>query len=275
MTDPARDSEDVSAFYARGLERDRLASGDGALEFERTVALLARFLPSPPATVADVGGGPGRYALWLAERGYRVHLVDPVPLHVEQARDSAHRLRNAALASAEVGDARAIHLPDESVDAVMLLGPLYHLPERAERLRALREARRICRRGGALIIATISRFASMLDGLRHGYLDDPEFAAIAASDMRDGRHRNPTRHPAYFTTAYFHHPEEIAAECADAGLTHDKTMAIEGPAWLLSDLDERLGDVHRRKTLLDALAQLETEPSLLGVSAHLLTIARV
>jgi ubiquinone/menaquinone biosynthesis C-methylase UbiE len=269
-----RDTGEIAAFYARGLERDRLASGQGALEFTRTQTLLERYLPAPPAVVADVGGGPGRYAVWLAERGYRVHLIDPAPLHVEQARTAAGSRPVAALASAEVGDARALRLPDASADAVLLLGPLYHLPERADRLQALAEARRVCRRAGVVIAAAISRFASTLDGLRGGYLEDPAFAAVAAGDLRHGRHRNPTGDPAYFTTAYFHRPEDLAAECAAAGLTHEATLAVEGAAWLLPDLDARLADERRRAVLLAALAVLEAEPMLLGVSAHLLTVAR-
>ena len=273
MNDASSDAADVAAFYARGLERDRLISGPGALEFVRTQKLLERYLPPPPSVVADVGGGPGRYAIWLSERGYRVHLVDPVPMHIEQAR-VATRDRPAALASAAVGDARALRLADASTDAVLLLGPLYHLPERSDRLQAFAEARRVCRKGGVIIAAAISRFASTLDGMRGGYLEDPEFAAVAAADRREGQHRNPTNNPAYFTTAYFHRPEELAAECVAAGLTHEATLAVEGVAWLLADLDARLADDTRRAVLLDALAGLETEPTLLGVSAHLLAVAR-
>jgi ubiquinone/menaquinone biosynthesis C-methylase UbiE len=265
---------DIAAFYARGLERDRLASGDGALEFLRTQALLERYLPAPPSEIIDVGGGPGRYAIWLAERGYRVHLVDPVPLHIEQARAESTSRPRSALTSAEVGDARALTCPDASADAVLLLGPLYHLPDRADRVRALAEARRVCRSGGVVVAATISRFASMLDGLRGGYLADPTFAAIAESDLRDGRHRNPTGDPRYFTTAYFHRPEEVAAECEAAGLAPEATVAIEGPAWLLPDLDAWLADDRRKAILLAVLAQLEAEPALLGAGAHLLTVAR-
>jgi ubiquinone/menaquinone biosynthesis C-methylase UbiE len=274
MSDVSRDAEEIAAYYAQGLERDRLASGPGALEFARTRALLEQYLPPAPAVIADVGGGPGRYAVWLAERGYRVDLVDPVALHVEQARMAASSRPGAALASAEVGDARALRLPDANADAVLLLGPLYHLAERAERLQALAEARRVCRQGGVIIAAAISRFASTLDGLRGGYLEDPTFAAIAAGDRRDGRHRNPTGDPAYFTTAYFHRPEELAAECAAAGLVHEATLAVEGPGWFLPDLDARLADERRRAVLLAALAALEAEPTLLGVSAHLLAVAR-
>jgi ubiquinone/menaquinone biosynthesis C-methylase UbiE len=273
MPDASREADEIAAYYAQGLERDRLAGGAGALELTRTQVLLERYLPAPPAFVADVGGGPGRYAVWLAERGYHVHLVDPVPLHVEQARAAA-RGRQATLASAETGDARALKLADASVDAVLLLGPLYHLRERAERLQALAEARRVCRRGGVIIAAAISRFASTLDGLRGGYLEDPAFAAVADGDRRDGRHRNPTGDPAYFTTAYFHRPEDLAAELTSAGLTNEATLAVEGAGWLLADLDARLADERRRAVLLAALAALEAEPTLLGVSAHLLAVAR-
>src|SRR5262244_2098789 len=143
MNDASRDAEEVAAYYAQGIERDRLTAGQGALELARTQALLERYLPAPPAVVADIGGGPGRYAVWLAQRGYRVHLVDPVPLHVEQARAAARGRPGATLASAEVGDARALQLAEASVNAVLLLGPLYHLRKRADRLQALAEARRV------------------------------------------------------------------------------------------------------------------------------------
>lgn len=267
-------ANEIAAFYALGFERDRLSVGTGALELVRTQALLDRYLPPPPADVADVGGGPGRYAIWLAERGYRVHLVDPVELHLEQAKTEAKQRPMAALASVEVGDARALRFPDQSVDVVLLLGPLYHLPDRRDRAQALAEARRVCRKGGLVIAAAISRFASTLDGLRSGYIEDAAFAAVAAADRRDGQHRNPTGNPAYFTTAYLHRAEELASECRDAGLIHEALLAVEGPAWLLPDLEARLADAHRRMVLLDALAAIEAEPTLLGASAHLLCVSR-
>jgi len=268
MNDAAADDEAVAAFYARGLERDRLATGIGALEFLRTQSLLERYLPPPPAVVVDVGGGPGRYALWLAELGYTVHLVDPVPLHIEQARAAG-----GSLASITAGDARNLDFPDESADAVLMLGPLYHLTDRAARTGALGEARRVCRAGGVVMATAISRFASTLDGLRSGYLDDPTFAALAERDRRDGQHRNPSGDPAYFTTAYFHHPAELASEFAGAGLTHLATLAVEGPAWLFQDIDARLSGEKARQILLTTLASIESEPTMIGVSAHLLAVA--
>ena len=259
----------IEAYYNLGLERGRLDVGPGQLEFVRTEHLLARFLPKPPASILDVGGGAGRYAFPLASRGYDVHLIDPIQLHVDQVRQSG-----AARVTAIVGDARKLDVPDESTDAVLMLGPLYHLTERADRVNALAEARRVSRPGGVILAAVISRWASTLDGMLYGDLADPTFADIAANDRRDGQHRNPSTNPNWFTTAYFHDPAEVAGECSDAGLTHEATLAIEGPGWLLSDVTARLAEERGRKVLLDAIDALEAEPSVVGVSAHLMIVAR-
>ena len=174
-----------------------------------------RYLPPPPAVVFDIGGGPGVYACWLARLGYAVHLIDPVPLHVEQARQASAQQPDTPIARCTVGDARRLDQADASVDVALLLGPLYHLTERDDRVAALREAARIVRPGGVVLAVGISRFVSTLDGMAHGYLADPAFAHIVRDDLATGQHRNPTNHPAYFTTAYFHHPAELKGEMED------------------------------------------------------------
>jgi len=266
--------DDIAAYYNLGQEAARLGHGAGRLELARTQELLLRYLPPAPAVVYDVGGGAGVYGCWLAALGYEVHLLDFMPLHVEQARQASARQPQHPLASAEVGDARRLPRADVSVDALLLLGPLYHLTQRAERVAALREAGRVVRPGGAVLAAVISRFASTLDGLFTGAMDDPAFAAIAQQDLADGQHRNPTATPHYFTTAYLHHPAELKGEMESAGLRHEATLAIEGPGWMLPNLDQAFDQPERRERLLAVVRALEGEACLLGASAHLLACGR-
>jgi len=251
-----------------------LGGGAGRLEYLRTSELLARYLPPPPATILDVGGGVGVYALPLAREGYSVHLIDAVPLHVEQARGASALQPDAPLASARLGDARELVWDDKSVDALLLLGPLYHLTSRDDRLQALREACRVVRPGGVAAAAGISRFASTYDGLLRGFLEDPRFEEIVQRDVREGQHRNPTGRPEWFTTAYLHRPEELLNEASEAGLSVEALVGIEGPGWILPDLDFWLEDPRRRSTLLEAIRRVEAEPSLLGASAHILVVGR-
>jgi ubiquinone/menaquinone biosynthesis C-methylase UbiE len=270
---PGKLDPTIAEYYQRAPEENRLQEGAFLLEELRTRELIERHARRPPAAVLDVGGAAGAYALWLAEGGYTVHLVDPVPRLVAEAqRRSAARPRQ--LASCRVGEARALDFPDQSADIVLLLGPLYHLTEAADRAHALSEARRVLKPGGQLFAAAISRWASALDGLSRDLFRDPRFAAIVEQDLLDGRHRNPTERVDYFTTAYFHRPDELRAEILGAGLILDGLYGIEGPGWLLPDVTARLADPHRRLDLLLVARLLESEPSMLGVSAHLLVVAR-
>jgi ubiquinone/menaquinone biosynthesis C-methylase UbiE len=262
------------AHYASGYEATRVTRGGGRLEYVRTQELVHRFVPPAPAVVLDVGGGPGAYALWLAALGYAVHLVDALPLHVELARQASAAQPTAPLASVSLGDARTLAWPDHSADALLLFGPLYHLTARSERVAALREARRIVRPGGVVLAIGISRFASTLDGLFSGFLADPAFVEIIRYDLEDGQHRNPTGHPAYFTTAYFHRPEELGAEVVEAGLIHETTLAVEGPAWLSPWVADHWHSQAQRDEILHLVRRLEHEPSVLGASAHLMVVAR-
>jgi SAM-dependent methyltransferase len=263
---------EILDYYAAGQEEHRLTGALGRLERIRTAEILGRTLPAPPARVLDAGGGTGVYALPLAAAGYRVDLIDPVPLHVERAQ-TLSRDAQSPLQSATLGDARRIAFADRTFAAVLMLGPLYHLVDASDRQQALAEAHRVLARGGVLVAAYISRFASLSDGLKRDTLRDASFAAIVDADLTSGQHRNPTDRPDYFTTAYFHRPEEIAPELERAGFAAPSVLAVEGPAWIVPDVDAWLDDGTARDRLLRLLRRVEGEPSLLGASAHLLAIA--
>ncbi|WP_157253791.1 class I SAM-dependent methyltransferase [Nonomuraea typhae] len=253
---------ELHAYYEQDKEHLRLREGAQRLEFWRTQDVLRRILPAAPARVLDVGGGPGAHAEWLAADGYRVALLDPIPLHVERA---------AGLPGVTpvVGDARRLPYPDASMDAVLLLGPLYHLADRADRLLALSEARRVARPGAPVAAATINRHSAVLGMIRLGqYVHEPDRRAARAA-AEGGSMLSPRGF-----TAYFHDPDEVAGEFADAGFGDVARYGLEGAFWLYGDVDDWLDDPVRRALMLDAQRSMESEPSLLGVSGHLLTVAR-
>lgn len=263
----------VQDYYNRWDERDRLSSVWGQVEYVRTQTIIDRYLDSPPAVVLDVGGAAGRYACWLAREGHTVHLVDPVPLHIQQADQASSLQPDTPIASCQVGDARQLGFADGLADAVLLMGPLYHLVRAEERHRTLVEAHRVLKRGGLLFAVGISRFASTIDGLTEGYYLDPAFRRIMRRDLEDGQHRNPTQNPVYFTDTFFHHPEELVGEVVVSGFDLEGLLAVEGISYMMKDLDERWMVESDREFLLEIIAKTEREPSLIGASPHLMCVA--
>lgn len=267
---PIEIAPEVMRFYGSVIdEAERLsASADGALELLRTQELLRRYLPPAPAGVIDVGAGPGAHARWLAEDGYAVHLVDPVPRHIEAAR-------SVPGCTVELGDARELNAPDASYDVVLLLGPLYHLPERDQRDRALSEARRVLRPGGLLAAAGINRYASLFEHTAFARLHKESvresIGNILATRIHDGKKS--------FTTAYFHSGAELRDEVTEAGFEGAEVFGIEGPAWgMLKAAEQHTGESLIGTPLFDsavaAARMAEPYPELLAASSHMLAVGR-
>jgi SAM-dependent methyltransferase len=269
--DTARLRAAMDEYYGLGREEDRLdGSAQGRLEFERSREILLRALPPAPATIADIGGGPGAYALWLAGLGYRVVHRDIVPLHVEQLSRAAPP--GTAIES-RIGDARSLDLAEASVDAVLLLGPLYHLQAAADRGQALREAGRIVRPGGPVFAAAISRWAARLDAILRTRLYE-EYPQV--QEMVDGLERTGVLEPLFPGSfcGFTHRPDELRAEIRAAGLEVTDLVCVEGAAFLLGDLDDRARDERAWHIVLESARALERVPELLGTGPHLLVTAR-
>ncbi|MBI1335055.1 MAG: methyltransferase domain-containing protein [Armatimonadetes bacterium] len=263
-------TQEAIEHYLEGKEHGRLLTPHGKLEFERSKDILLRHLFQPPAKVLDLGGGTGHYSFWLANLGYEVHLVDAMESHIEVAKKL---VQSYTLASISVGDARGTRFGDESFDMVLLFGPLYHLTERRDRIQALEEASRVLKPGGRIFAVGISRFASLFDGYFRGLIDDPNFQTIVDLDLVDGQHRNPTGHPDYFTTTKFHEPNELKGELQHAGFLDISLHGIEGPAWLMPNYAE-LAESPLNEKLMGHLREIEQQPSLLGMSAHIMAVGR-
>lgn len=257
--------ERVLRHYVLNDEAGRLwATARGELTRRRTWDIFERFLPES-GRVADVGGGPGTHASHLAGLGYEVVLVDPVPNHIEQASAVA----TDAGFSCHLGDARSLPLPDASFDAVLLMGPLYHLADAADRQLALREALRVLRPGGRLLAEVISRYTWIIDATAHGLLSDQGVWDTFDLNLRTGASNTPDRPDGVFW-AYFHRIESVGPEVEQAGFIHERLVAVEGFAGPLGNLEQLLREPEH---LMRAIRLTEAEPSMLGVSAHLMAVA--
>lgn len=264
-------NSEIIVHYDQGGEHERLASPQGRLEFERSKDIITRNLFKVPAKILDLGGGTGHYSFWLANLGYEVHLVDAMENHIETAKKV---VQFCSLASITVGDARNTRFSDESFDVVLMLGPLYHLTDKRDRLKALAEAKRILKPGGRLMAVCISKYASLVDGYHCGFIDDDYFRTIVYQDLVDGQHRNPENHPNYFTTTKFHEPSEFQSEIEEAGFSDIRLHAVEGFAAQVPNLRERMDNSNQKAILFDHLTAVESDQSLLGVSPHIMAIAR-
>jgi SAM-dependent methyltransferase len=271
--------EEIDAYYATGAEGDRLGIGYFPLERVRTETVLGSNLPPASATVLDIGGGTGPYARSLTAAGYQVHLLDPIPNHVERAREPGPD--GPAPATATLGDARELPWADAEADAALLLGPLYHLPDRADRERALAEAARVLRPGGVLLVAGVSRLSVPLDGILGPPTGSPQAplplrqgVKIVIDVLRTGRYRNPTGDPNMFTTAYMHTPSELKSEIAAAGFEGGRVHAVEGPGAWMPGFDQLWRSERGRRFLCGLAESAGHVPWLRAVSPHLLVSAR-
>jgi ubiquinone/menaquinone biosynthesis C-methylase UbiE len=264
-------AKEIVEHYGSYDEARRLTGGFGFFERERTQELVARYLPAPPAVILDIGGAAGVYSFWLASLGHRVHLVDIVPRHIEQARQRSTEPGAPELASMRVGDARDLDFADGVADAILVHGPLYHLTDRGDRLRALAEAKRVLRPGGTLLAFAITRYAGVVYGLTRGYVFDAEYLAMTRQEVMTGLRQGAPAWLKTFTSAYFHHPDELEREIADAGLVHEATLGILGPAWLVPDLNGSWADEGKRGILMEVARLLEDE-AVLG--PRLMAVAR-
>lgn len=254
----------IQDYYAKQFsEADRLVtrSANGQLEFLRVQQLVSTRL-DPHSRVLDVGGGTGVHAQWLANAGHTVTMIDPVPEQVASANQAAPQVH------ALVGDARDLQFDDDSFDAVLLLGPLYHLQEWSDRLRAWQEALRVLTPGGIVFGAGISRAAAALKMVfARSFRNIPADALIDLLENGSDKKQAPTTG---FPGGHHHTAVELADEAADAGFENVVTVGIEGPAGLgLEMLAPEQALVSAGNVIADAA---HAAPLVADLSPHLVSI---
>ncbi|MFD7161058.1 class I SAM-dependent methyltransferase [Kribbella sp. NPDC059898] len=256
-------------YSSRWDEAARLsATVKGRLEQTRLYEFLGQWFPPAPARVADIGGGPGVHAGWLKDHGYDVVLLDPIRRHIDQAK--------AAGITAELGDGRRLPWANESFDAVLMAGPLYHLPEPCDRRLALREALRVLRPGGVLAVVAINRAANLIGSTiantlltRHGIVSDILETGHSSANER-------------MANCYYHRESELRSELMSAGLRPVSIFGLTGPGgWLTVMIDahfkgqpysDKLAEHDPLDTALECSRLADRMPELVAASSLFLAV---
>lgn len=262
---------EILCFYTSASEDTRLISGLGPLEFERNKELILRYLPPFPAAIADVGGGPGHYARWLADLDHSVVLLDPVPKHIQQAKQKSIRAKKRF--ECVEAEARSLPLTSHSMDVVILHGPLYHLQEWEDRRRVFQEARRVLKKNGILLCFAITHASSTLAMLMQGLLHHDGLYNMCLQELRYGDHFPPQDIPGLLTEAYFHRPSHLLQECSQTGFRPLALLPVEGMVWLDQKFFSNWAHPIHRKRLLELIRHTEADAELLCFSPHIMLAA--
>lgn len=273
----------VLAGYNAGIEKNRLRTGIGLIEFERTKEILLEELPKPPAVIYDIGGGYGEYSWWLASIGYEVHLFDLSETNIEMSKDLFSEYPNAKLKDAMVCDARSIPRESDSADAILFMGPLYSITEYDERILALKEAYRLLKTNGIIFSAALTPYSVLLHCItvyhkegkkKKDALDDPNIMAMIERELKDGCHINPGRKILNgLGTSHLHTAKALKNELENGGFADTTVHGVMGGAWLAPNLEELLEYEETKKSLMATVRLLDTHEEVIGLSGHLLAVS--
>jgi len=266
------EKDKIKVYYSHEVEANRLELEPFQLEGIRTKEIIDRYLQNDTMEILDIGGGAGYYSFWLQEKGHQVTLVDLSPTNISLAKKHSET-SGIPLHKMEIGDATSLSFANNQFDLVLLLGPLYHLTDRKERITALAEAKRVLKPGGLLLSAVISRYASLCDGFQRDLVFDDQFFNLLTDDLRTGIHLNETDNQEYFTTAYFHTANEIVEEIGVSGLKFERLIAIESFGWIVKNFSEKVKDSFYMDKLLEAIRIVETNEDLVAMSPHIMAVA--
>jgi SAM-dependent methyltransferase len=261
-------SKELEDFYNKASEETRLENGMGIFEFERIKELISLHISKPNATIIDVGGGTGKYAEWLAKKNHIVHLIEPVPKHVQLAKKRAKKLKNPF--SVTIGEAKKLPFKDQFADLVILHGPLYHLQKKADRIKAIVEAKRVVKKGGIILGFAINATASTLVGLMNGMIHAESFFNMCKEELTTGIHNAPKDFPFLLADAFYHKPQELKTEFLEQDLTLINLFAVEGMIWLDHEYFTHMIDQKKSKTLKKLQKITQNDEYLLAFSPHMM-----
>ncbi len=264
------DISDIAVFYDRDVEDEDARLVLHQLEYDLTWRYLTRYLP-PAGSILEIGAGTGRYTLALCRRGYSVTAVDLSAALLQrcQLRFAAERLLGQV--QCVVADARDLQaVLGTAFDAVLLMGPLYHLVFEEDRYQAVRQAVDRLRSGGLLFSTHLARLGILGDLMRRV----PEWIE-RGEEVRFllDRGRRPDDQPRGGFRGYLARVSEIRPLHEARGL---QTIVLAGVEPAISADDESYNQLQgpRRELWLDLLEEVSSDETTVGASRHLLYVGR-
>ncbi len=266
----SNDVRDIATFYNSDPEREHWRLEQHKIEYDLTWRYLNKYLPSQ-GSILEVGAATGRYTLELAKRGYKLTAIDLSAALIEECRKIIADEGLERQVRLVVADARDLgKVVEKGFDAVLLMGPLYHLIVEADRKLALKEAFERLREGGIIFSSFNSRFGIMGDLLRNvpNWIEDQ---AEVQSFLARGK--RPDDFPRGGFRGYFAQLSEIAPLHEAIGF---ETLTVAGVEPVISADDESYNKLQgkQRQLWLDLFYEISTEMSIIGASRHLLYIGK-
>jgi SAM-dependent methyltransferase len=264
------DVQDVRDYYEGGVEEEDARLERHQLERDLTWRYLTRYLPRD-GSILEIGAATGAYTLALCRLGYSVTAVDLSAALLARARQrlaSEHPDGRVQFVVADARDLGAVQ--DPAFDAVLLMGPLYHLVREEDRREAIRRAAARLRSGGVLFSTFLSRLGVLGDLMKR----TPEWIEQRAEvDSLVGRGRRPDDQPKGGFRGYFARVSEIAPLHESVGL---RTVAVAGVEPVISADDESYNKLQgrQRELWLDLLYSVSSDETAVGASRHLLYVGR-
>ena len=241
------------------------------LEFDTTFHFLEKYLPEH-GLILDAGGGPGRYTLELAKRGYQVVLLDATQANLDFARRlvKRHGLRGQVNEITQGSIVDLSKFGDASFDAVLCTGgPLSHVLDPIDRAKAITELIRVAKPGAPIFVSVIGKLGVMVVilMLSQHEIEEPHFKLLRETGDYLGGYG--------FTACHFYLPEELRREFSRENLQILEMAGLEGiSSHHARELNKLSKDENRFQTWLEMHYQTCTHPAIVGISEHILIVCR-
>jgi ubiquinone/menaquinone biosynthesis C-methylase UbiE len=264
---------EVEEYYDNIVEKEWTRLDRNRTEFAVTMRTLKEHMPKPPAKILDVGGGPGRYAIALAQQGYAVTLVDLSKRCLEFAKEKAEEAGVKLTSYAHINATNLKQIPRASFDIVLLMGPMYHLLTSKDRRKAINESRRVLKSNGIIFASFVPRLVVVRWVAKFDPTWITEYQKQCKELTTSGLLKTFSMGGRGWTNAYLVNPTEVKPFMEKSGFETLDLIACEG---VISGIEEKVealtGDLWQ--TWVELNYRLGKHPETHGTAEHLLYVGR-